>query len=140
MKKILFLIVMFATAVFASDSVETTQTATQEIIFQLLSGIVGIVLTAMGGYATAYFKTKIDTEKYGFENDMVERVIGNAVASAEAAGNVFLKNQSKKMSSSAKLEIARSYINKNIDPKVITKYADNINDMIERKVIQVLTK
>lgn len=110
-------------------------TATQELIFQAIAILLSGILTILGAYAKKFIQTKIDIEKYGFENDRVERIIDNAVNFAEAKGKQYAKERSKAIASSVKLDMARKYINK-IDSDVIEKYGGQLDDMIERKVIQ----
>ncbi len=111
------------------------ETTTQELIYQFMALLVSGILAVLGAYAKQLIKTKIDIEKYGFENDRVERIIDNAVNFAEQKGKVYLKTQSQAIASSEKLNFARQYINA-VDQKIVTQYADQLDNMIERKVAQ----
>ena len=48
----------------------------------------------MGAYAKNFIQTKIDIEKYGFENDRVERIIDNAINFAEQKAKEYAKTKS----------------------------------------------
>ncbi len=111
------------------------ETTTQELIYQFMALLVSGILTVLGAYLKKFIQTKIDVEKYGFENERVERIIDNAINFAEQKGKEFAKTQSKSLAGSKKLEVAREYINK-IDKQIVSNYGDKIDLMIERKVAQ----
>ena len=113
------------------------ETATQELIFQIITIVISLGLTALGVYVKKLITTKIDVTKYGFENDRVERLLDNAINYAEARAIKHAKTQSLKLAGNQKLGLAREYLNK-IDPTIIAKYGNKIDDMITRKVIQVI--
>jgi len=113
------------------------ETATQELIFQIIMIIISLGLTALGVYAKKLITTKIDVTKYGFENDRIERILDNAVNYAEAIAIRKAKDQAVKLTGNSKLTLAKGYIDK-IDPAIINKYGNQIEDMLSRKVIQVL--
>lgn len=111
------------------------ETTTQELIYQFMMILVSGILTILGAYLKKLITTKIDIAKYGFENERVERIIDNAVNFAEQKGKVYLKENSKAIASSQKLDFARDYINA-IDKKIISNYGGQLDGMIERKVAQ----
>lgn len=111
------------------------ETTTQELIYQFMVILVSGILAILGAYVKQLIKTKIDVEKYGFENERVERIIDNAVNFAEQKGKEFAKVQTVKIASNEKLDFARKYIN-GVDKDIIEKYGTQIDDMIARKVAQ----
>jgi len=113
------------------------ETTTQELIYQIMMILISGILTIVGAYAKKFIQTKIDIEKYGFEKSKVEAIIDNAVNFAEQKGKVYAKDKSVGLAGSAKLDLAREYINK-IDKNIVTKYGNELDYMIERKVSQVI--
>jgi len=113
------------------------ETTTQELIYQAMTIVISGVLGLIGVYVKNFLTTKIDIAKYGFENDKVERIITNAVNYAEIKGKSFAKDVAKDSANSKKLDLARHYINQ-VDKDIITKYGNELDLMIERKVAQVL--
>ena len=113
------------------------ETTTQELIYQLLLLVVTGVITVIGAYAKKYITAKIDFEKYGFENDKVERIIDNAVNYVEQKAKEKAKAGAYRLASNDKLDMARAYINK-VDKGVVEKYGAKLDVMIERKVAQVV--
>jgi len=113
------------------------ETATQELIFQIMSIVISLGVTALGIYVKKFITTKIDVTKYGFENDRVERILDNAINYAEAKAIQTAKDRSLKLTGSTKLTIAKGYIDRT-DPKIIEKYGSQINEMLSSKVIQAL--
>lgn len=115
------------------------ETGTQELIYQMITIILSIGLTALGVYAKKLIITRIDIAKYGFENDRVERIIDNAINYAEGQARIYAKRESVELSSNGKFEAAKKYIDK-VDPTIIAKYGKQLDVMIDRKVAQVLGK
>lgn len=113
------------------------ETATQELIYQIITIIISLGLTALGVYAKKLITTKIDVTKYGFENDRIERILDNAINYAEAKAKQVAKDKSITLAGHEKLHAARKYIDR-VDPTIIEKYGTQLNDMISRKVVQVL--
>ena len=113
------------------------ETATQELIFQLMALVISLGLTALGVYLKKLITTKIDIAKYGFDNDRVERILDNAVNYAESYALSYAKRESTTLASNEKLDIAKKYIDK-IDSAIIVKYGNKLDVMLKRKVIQVL--
>lgn len=113
------------------------ETGTQELIYQVITIVISIGLAALGTYAKKLITTKIDVTRYGFSNDKVERILDNAVNYAEGQAKIYAKLESQKLSSSGKLDAAKKYINK-VDPTVIAKYGNLLDEMISRKVTQVI--
>ncbi len=113
------------------------ETTTQEIIYQVIAITISGILGLIGVYVKNFLTTKIDIAKYGFENDRVERIITNAVDYAEQKSREYAKGIARNTASSEKLDLARQYINQ-IDKNIVTKYGNDLDLMIERKVIQVL--
>ncbi|WP_373073873.1 phage holin, LLH family [Sulfurimonas sp.] len=111
------------------------ETTTQELIYQFMALLISGILAILGAYVKQLIKTKIDVTKYGFENDKVERIIDNAINFAEQKSKVLSKSTSVKLAGSDKLKVAKEYINK-VDKNVVTKYADQLDDMIDRKIAQ----
>lgn len=111
------------------------ETTTQELIYQALALLASITLAVIGAYVKSLIKTKIDIAKYGFENDRVERIIDNAISFAEQRAKVAAKDGARRIDGSTKLAIAKQYVNK-VDKNVVTKYATQLDDMIDRKVAQ----
>ena len=111
------------------------ETTTQVLIYQVLALLISGILAIIGAYAKSLIKTKIDIAKYGFENDKVERIIDNAINFAEQKAKVAAKDGARKIDGITKLAIAKQYINK-VDREVVTKYATQLDDMIDRKVAQ----
>lgn len=116
------------------------ETAVQEFIFQGLFVVISVLLAIAGAYVKKWVTQKIDIEKYGFENDKLERIIDNAVNYAEGVGRARAKeaaeSTSKYLSGYQKLEVARGYIN-TIDPAIIRDHGRALDGMISRKVEQV---
>ena len=110
-------------------------TTMQEIIYQIMALLISGVVATLGFYAKKLIVTKIDIEKYGFENEKIERILSNAVSYAEQTAKEYAKSNSRKIASSTKLDIARKYIN-NVDKSMVTKYALQLDNMIARKVEQ----
>ena len=113
------------------------ETATQELIFQIITIVISVGLTVLGVYAKKLITTKIDVTKYGFENERVERLLDNAVNYAEGEARTYAKTQAQQLAGNEKLGIARQYLN-SIDPTIIQKYGKQIDDMLSRKVVQVI--
>ncbi len=110
-------------------------TTLQELINQVLILIITAIFAIIGAYLKQLIKTKIDVTKYGFENERVERILDNAVSYAEQKAKDYTKSQSANIASSKKLDFARQYIN-TVDRKVVQKYGNELNQMLERKVAQ----
>ncbi len=106
------------------------ETTFQEIIYQLLI----LCFTGLISLVSYYVKSKIDIEKYGFDNDRFERVIDNGIKFAENKANEYSKNLSVKLDSKIKLVKEKSYNNDYISKKDINKYRFNIENMIKRKI------
>lgn len=102
-------------------------TTTQEIIYQIMALIISGVFVLIGAY--------IKSLKYVKDNERIERIIDNAVSYAEQFGKGYAVDASKELASHEKLAVAKEYINK-IDKKIITKYANELELMIDRKVAQ----
>lgn len=111
------------------------ENTTQELIYQLLALIASGILAILGAYLKKLIQTKIDIEKYGFENDRVERIIDNAINFAEQKAKEFAKTQSEQIASSEKLATAKLYIDR-VDKNIIEKFGTQLDDMITRKVAQ----
>jgi hypothetical protein len=111
------------------------ETTVQELIYQIIVLFLSGLLAVIGGYVKNLIRSRIDFEKYSFENARVERIIDNAISYAEAQGKEFARDSSLKMTSTAKHNKALEYINK-IDKSIVTKYSDILDHMIERKVLQ----
>ena len=111
------------------------ENTTQELIYQFLALLISGLLALLGAYVKRLIQTKIDIEKYGFENDRVERIIDNAINFAEQKAKEIAKTQSERIASHQKLETAKMYIDK-VDKNIIEKYSTQIDDMITRKVAQ----
>lgn len=111
------------------------ETTTQELIYQFMMILVSGLLTILGAYLKKLISTKIDIEKYGFENERVERIIDNAINFAEQKAKIAAKHQAKSLSGSDKLDLAKKYINK-VDRKIIEEKANELEDMIDRKLAQ----
>lgn len=110
-------------------------TTLQEIIYQVMLLVITGTLTLIGAYVKKLIETKIDVTKYGFENERVERIIDNAVHYAEQKGKSISSKNAKILAGNKKLDFARGYINK-VDKGIITKYGNDLDAMIERKVAQ----
>lgn len=110
-------------------------TTTQEIIYQFLAISMSAILTLLGVALRKLIINKIKIEKYGFENDRVERIISNAIDFAEKKAQEYAKVGASKLGGARKLELARYYIEK-IDKSLVTKYAEQLDDMITRKISQ----
>lgn len=111
------------------------ETATQELINQVLTLIIAGVFGLFGVYLQRGIK-KLGLEKYGLENDRVERILENGINFAEQKAKTFAKEQSIKLAGSEKLDLARTYINK-VDKDIIKKYGKQLDDMVERKLNQL---
>lgn len=111
------------------------ENTTQELIYQLLALIASGILAILGAYLKKLIQTKIDIEKYGFENDRVERIIDNAINFAEQKAKEYAKTQSGQIASNQKLTTAKRYIDK-VDKNIIEKFGTQLDDMITRKVAQ----
>lgn len=111
------------------------ETTTQELIYQVILLLVSGILAILSAYLKKFIQTKIDIEKYGFENERVERIIDNAINFAEQKGKEFAKVQASKIASTDKLDFARKYIN-GVDKNIVEKYGTQLDDMIARKVAQ----
>jgi len=115
------------------------ETAVQELVYQLVALIVSGVVGMVGLYAKAYIKNKMEKMDYEFENSKVERLLDNAVHYAEAWGKTRAREYSNSVTGSDKMSVAVEYINK-VDKDVITKYGNELELMLDRKVTQVLNK
>ncbi len=111
------------------------ENTTQELIYQLLALIASGILAILGAYLKKLIQTKIDIEKYGFENDRVERIIDNAINFTEQKAKEFSKTKSEQLASHEKLNTAKLYIDK-VDKNIIEKFGTQLDDMITRKVAQ----
>lgn len=111
------------------------ENTTQELIYQFMALFISGLLAVLGAYAKNFIQTKIDIEKYGFENDRVERIIDNAINFAEQKAKEYAKTKSEKIASMEKLETAKTYIDK-VDKGIIEKYGTQLDDIITRKVAQ----
>jgi uncharacterized protein HemY len=135
MKKILFLMVAFATAVFAGGlPVNETGAVMENATSELVSMIVGTIVTVIFGFISAKVKHFLDTNelvaKYNLRNEQVERTLANAVMYAETAVRQSVNKQI------AKKDLAMKYIDK-IDPAIISEYGDKLDLMLDRKVVSV---
>jgi hypothetical protein len=111
------------------------ENTTQELIYQLMALIAIGILAILGAYLKKLIQTKINIQKYGFENDRVERIIDNAINFAEQKAKEYSKIQSEKIASNEKLTTAKLYIDK-VDKNIIEKFGTQLDDMITRKVAQ----
>lgn len=111
------------------------ENTTQEMIYQVMAIGISSLFALIGAALHRLILNKIHIEKYGFENERVERIIGNAIDFAEQRAKELAKNGAVKLAGRNKLELARSYINK-IDQSLIMRYAEQLDDMIARKIQQ----
>lgn len=111
------------------------ETATQELINQLIGLVITGVFGLLGYYLTKLID-KLNLEKYGLENEKVERILANSINYAEQKAKDYAKTKSVKLAGSEKLDFAREYINK-VDKTVIKKYGNQLDSMIERKINQL---
>jgi uncharacterized protein HemY len=135
MKKILFLMVAFATAIFASGlPVNETGVVMENTTSEIVSILVGTIVTVIFGFISTKVKHFLDTNelvaKYNLRNEQVERTLANAVMYAETA----VKQAANKQI--AKKELAMKYIDK-IDPAIVSEYGDKLDMMVDRKVVAV---
>lgn len=110
-------------------------TATQELIYQGITIGLSFILGLIGLAVKGWIADNVDASRYGFENDRVERILDNAIFKAEQYAKEYAKEQATKLSGNNKLSHAREYINK-VDPTLIAKYGDQLDNMISRKVAQ----
>jgi len=95
----------------------------------LLLTIVGILFSVGFGYLVILAKDKI-------ENEDIEKLIVNAISYAEEIAEAYAKNKIENIEYSGKMATAKEYIDK-IDPKVIEKYGDSIETLIQSKLGQI---
>jgi len=113
------------------------ETTTQELIYQVMLIVATGILSFIGAELKSYLAKKKAILGYEFDNTRIERIIDNAVNFAEQKGKQYVKIQARKIASSDKLDFARDYIDK-VDKNIIGKYGVKIDDMIERKISQVI--
>jgi len=111
------------------------ENTTQEIIYQFLAVGMSALFALLSLAIRKLIVNKINIEKYGFENDRIERIISNAIDFAEQKAQEYAKMGASKISGIEKLSIAREYIDK-IDKSIVAKYAEQLDDMITRKIAQ----
>ena len=125
------------------DNVVLMDNSTQQFVYEALMIIIGVAITAASGYASIYLHKKTTMDKYGFDQEAVERILDNAVHYSESVASKLSKigaeSADKKLSSIEKLRLARTYINK-VEPSLISKYGDTLDVMITRKVSQTINK
>ena len=113
------------------------ETTTQELIYQVMLIVATGILSFIGAELKSYLAKKKAILGYEFDNTRIERIIDNGVNYAESEAKKYFKIQSEKIAGSDKLDFARTYIDK-VDKTIAVKYGTKLNDMIERKVIQVV--
>lgn len=104
--------------------------------------VVSMVITVLGGVATYYLKQLVDTkvvqstiDQYNIDNEVVERVMANAIEYAEAKAKVYAKDAINK--DVTKQDIAIHYIEE-VKPAMAIQYEDELKTMLERKVAQII--
>ena len=103
--------------------------ATQQIVYEVMKMIVSVVGLILAYYVKQWLATNAFAKKYELDNIITERTIDNAVTYAEKKGLEYgVKGIKKK-------ELAMTYIDK-IDPKLVAKYGDKLDIMVDRKVAQ----
>lgn len=95
----------------------------------LLITLVGIVLSAVFGYLVKLAKDKV-------KNEDLEKLLVNGISYAEEVASAYAKGKIQGIEYKGKMATAKEYIDK-IDPKVIKKYGDKVEILIERKLGQV---
>lgn len=113
------------------------ETTTQQIAFQLMMLILSGILAMISAYVKKYLETKVQIAQYGFDNERIERIIGNAVSFAEQKGASHLKQYAEKIAGNEKLDFAKQYID-TVDKSIIEKYGGQLDMMIERKINQTI--
>ena len=95
----------------------------------LLITIVGIILAISFGYIAKLAKGKVQDEN-------LEKLLLDAISYTEELASAYAKNKIEGIKYEGKMATAKEYIDK-IDPKVIKKYGDKIELLIQRKLGQV---
>jgi len=108
-------------------------TATAELVYQVASSLISVIVPAIGYYLIKMFKQSAFASKYNLDNERVERTLENAVMYAEAAAKRYASNNISKR------QLANRYIDI-IDKDIMTKYGDKLELMLDRKVKQVIKK
>lgn len=108
-------------------------TATNQLIFELSSLIISLVIGVIGIYVRNFLKTNEYAKKYNLYNEKTERVLSNAVMYAEAKAKTIVGSELSKRN------LAFSYIEK-ISPDIIAKEGNKLELMLDRKVEQMFQK
>lgn len=95
----------------------------------LLITLVGIIISVGFGYLIKLAKDKV-------QNEDLEKLLVNGISYAEELASAYAKGKIEGIKYEGKMATAKRYIDK-IDPKVIKKYGDKIEMLIERKLGQV---
>jgi len=108
-------------------------TATAELVYQVASALISIIVPAIGYYLINMLKASAFATKYNLNNEATERTLENAIMYAEAASKRYAGKNIRKR------KLANEYLDI-IDPKLVNQYGGKLDMMLDRKVKQVLNK
>lgn len=109
----------------------TVMNATGQLVFEVASIVISLVIAIVGYYVKRFLTTNEYAKKYNLYNEKTERVLANAIAYAEAKAKDITAEQINKK------KLAVSYIER-ISPDIIKKEGDKLELMIDRKIEQLL--
>ncbi len=103
------------------------ETGLQELIFQGLLLVIGVVFTTI----------KLYLDNTVIANDKLKSLLNDAVRYAEQESLSIAKTQARKVAGSEKMNMARDYINK-MSPATIKEFGNELNAMLTMKVGEVI--
>lgn len=103
------------------------ETALQELIFQGLLLLIGVVFTTM----------KLYLDETVIADGKLRTLLTEAVQYAEQEARAIAKVQSRVVAGSEKMDLARDYINK-MSPATIKQFGNELNTMLTMKVGEVI--
>ena len=107
----------------------------EDLIYQGMVGIAGLVFTVVSMELKAYIAKKKSIMGYEFDVEVTERILGKAVVYAEGYAKTYAAKSASKLASSEKMAVAKKYIEM-VDPKLVLKLGDELGQMIDRKVTE----
>ena len=103
------------------------ETGLQELIFQGLLLVIGVVFTTI----------KLYLDNLVIADDRLKKLLNDAVQYAEQESLSIAKTQARSLAGSEKMDLARDYINK-MSPATIKQYGNDLNDMLTMKVGEII--
>ena len=104
-------------------------TATQQAVYEIIKVVFSVVGLVLAYYIKRWLATSSFAKKYEINNIITERTIDNAVMYAEKKGLEY------SVKGIEKRKLAIEYLDE-INPKLVAKYGDKLELMIDRKVAQ----